>query len=209
MFDDSNLIEGADGRRRCLWVGTDPLYQRYHDEEWGVPRSDDRDLFEKLCLEGFQAGLSWITILRKRPAFRAAFANFDMDAVTRFDDGDVQRLLGDASIVRHRGKIEAAINNARCALDIREDLGSLAALLWRFAPLVVEGEPTFTRETMPAQTPASEALSKELRRRGFRFIGPTTSYALMQSMGMVNDHLDGCWRRAEVETLRRAFERPG
>jgi DNA-3-methyladenine glycosylase I len=171
--------------------------QRYHDEEWGRPVRDDRGLYERMVLEGFQSGLSWLTILRKRDNFRAAFANFEIKAVARFDDRDVARLLGDAGIVRHRGKIEAAIANAKAAaaLDV-----PLAELVWSFAPTGRRRAPR-TLEDLPAITPESTALAKELKRRGFRFVGPTTAYATMQACGLVNDHLAGCWVRAEVEAL--------
>jgi DNA-3-methyladenine glycosylase I len=191
------LSTGADGRRRCWWGASTPDYERYHDEEWGRPVTDDRSLYERMVLEGFQSGLSWLTILRKRESFRAAFAGFEIDAVARFDDRDVARLLADAGIVRHRGKIEAAIANARAAavLDI-----PLAELIWSFAPSARRRAPR-TLEDLPALTPESTALAKELKRRGFRFVGPTTAYAMMQACGLVNDHLAGCWVRAEVEAL--------
>jgi DNA-3-methyladenine glycosylase I len=186
----SALAITGDGLPRCGWVGSDPEYHRYHDEEWGRPLRSDRRLFEKLCLEGFQAGLSWITILRRRPAFRAAFFDFDVDRVAVMDETDVARLVTDASIIRHRGKIEATIGNARVTRDLKE---SLAALIWSFAP-----EPRATRPSrlgdIPAVTPESTALSRELRARGYRFVGPTTVYALMQSAGLVDDHIVGCHR---------------
>ena len=187
----ADLIEGADGKARCGWCGTDPLYVAYHDDEWGRPVHDDDRLFEKLCLEGFQAGLAWITILRKRPAFREAFAGFAIDVVAEFGDDDVERMLGDAGIVRHRGKITAAIGNARRAQELIADVGSIDAHVWSFAP---EGHrrPTAFSE-VPALTAESTALSKDLKKRGWRFVGPTTVYAFMQSMGIVDDHLDGCW----------------
>jgi len=187
----ADLIEGADGKARCRWCGTDPLYVAYHDDEWGRPVHDDDRLFEKLCLEGFQAGLAWITILRKRPAFREAFAGFAIDVVAEFGDDDVERMLGDAGIVRHRGKITAAIGNARRAQELIAGVGSIDAHVWSFAP---EGRrrPTAFSE-VPALTPESTALSKDLKKRGWRFVGPTTVYAFMQSMGIVDDHLDGCW----------------
>lgn len=188
----ADLIEGADGRRRCGWCGTDPLYVAYHDDEWGRPVHDDQRLFEKLCLEGFQAGLAWITILRKRPAFREAFAGFAIDVVAEFTDADVERMLGDAGIVRHRGKITAAIGNARRAQELIADVGSLDAHVWGFAP---ERRPRRAASfgEIPASTPESTALSKDLKKRGWRFVGPTTVYAFMQSMGIVDDHVDGCW----------------
>jgi DNA-3-methyladenine glycosylase I len=204
------LIDGADGRPRCWWPGTDPLYLRYHDAEWGRPVADDRRLFEKLCLEGFQAGLSWLTILRKREAFRRAFAGFDAAKVARFGEPDVARLLADASIVRHRGKIEAAIHNARRVADLLDEHGSLAAFFWRFEPPPEERPRRITREVFlrTTTTPTSRRLAKELKRRDFRFVGPTTAYAFMQAMGMVDDHLEGCFARPEVEAARARFERP-
>ncbi len=194
-------LRGSDGRTRCRWCGEHADYVAYHDEEWGVPCGDDQRLFEKVCLEGFQAGLSWLTILRKREAFRRAFRDFDIETVARFNSRSVERLLGDAGIVRHRGKIEAAISNARCALELREEFGSLAAYFWSY-----EDRGPYPGEV--ATTPASEALSRDLRRRGFRFVGPTTMYALMQAMGLVNDHAPGCEWRAKVERRRRAFRPP-
>ena len=186
--------------KRCSWGSSTPEYQRYHDEEWGRPVTDDRGIYERLVLEGFQSGLSWLTILRKRENFRAAFAGFEMDEVARFGARDVKRLLGDAGIVRHRGKIEAAIANARAAgaLDV-----PLAELVWSFAPTGRRRAPR-TLADLPAFTPESAALSKELKRRGFRFVGPTTAYAAMQACGLVNDHVAGCYVRAEVEQERRA-----
>jgi DNA-3-methyladenine glycosylase I len=188
------LARHPDGRTRCWWCGQDPLYVAYHDDEWGRPVHDDRRLFEKLVLEGFQAGLSWLTILRKRPAFRAAFAGFDPEVVAGFGPDDVERLVTDPGIVRHRGKIEAAIGNARAYVELREAEGSLASFVWRYAP---EVSPTPRHPAdIPSATPASTALSRELKRRGWRFVGPTTVYAFMQSMGLVDDHLDGCASRA-------------
>jgi DNA-3-methyladenine glycosylase I len=187
------LRRGDDDVVRCWWCGEDPLYVAYHDDEWGVPVRDEHRLFEKLCLEGFQAGLSWLTILRKRPAFRAAFAGFDPERVARFTDRDVARLLADAGIVRHRGKIEATIANARAYHDLAEREGSLATFVWSFAG---EPEPAPRHpEGLPTDTPASRALSRELKRRGWRYVGPTTVYAFMQAMGLVDDHLDGCHAR--------------
>jgi DNA-3-methyladenine glycosylase I len=191
------LSKGSDGRRRCWWGTSTPDYERYHDEEWGRPVRDDRGLYERMVLEGFQSGLSWLTILRKRDNFRAAFANFDIEAVARFDDRDVARLLEDAGIVRHRGKIEAAIANAKAAAELDVPL---AELVWSFVPTGRRRAPR-TLEDIPAITPESTALAKELKRRGFRFVGPTTAYATMQACGIVNDHLAGCWVRAEVEAL--------
>lgn len=194
---------GPDGKRRCAWSALAPEFIDYHDTEWGYPVADDRRLFEKLSLEGFQSGLSWRTILAKRENFRAAFRGFDLEAVARFGAKDITRLLSDPGIVRHRGKIEAVIENARRALELREEHGSLAAFVWRYAP---EGE-RVTREV--ASTSAeSIALSKELKRRGFKFVGPTTVYAFMQAMGLVNDHAEDCVVRAKVVRARQKFARP-
>ncbi|MEL7156904.1 MAG: DNA-3-methyladenine glycosylase I, partial [Actinomycetota bacterium] len=179
----------TDDRVRCGWGATTVDYAHYHDREWGRPTVDERTLFEKMCLEGFQSGLSWLTILRKRPGFRAAFADFEAAEVARFGSADVDRLLADAGIVRHRGKIEAAINNAQALVAMWEAGGSLAGLIWSFEP---EPGPAPTgMGDVPAQTDASKALAKELKRRGFRFVGPTTAYAAMQAMGVVDDHIDG------------------
>lgn len=202
---------GVDERAtRCWWAGTDPLYVRYHDEEWGRPVRDDCRLFEKICLEGFQAGLSWLTILRKREGFRAAFAQFDMDRVARFTARDVNRLLRDPGIVRHRGKIESTINNARRALELRDEHGSLADYFWGWQPTAASRPPRITREVLigMATTPESAALSQDLRRRGWTFVGPTTAYAFMQAMGLVNDHLDGCANRSTVDQARAGLRRP-
>ena len=197
--------------RRCSWCGDDPLYVAYHDMEWGRPVADDRRLFEKLCLEGFQAGLSWRTILGKRPAFRAAFAHFDIDRVGRYNARDVARLLKDPGIVRHRGKIESTINNALRARDVIAEFGSLAAYFWRFEPAPGTRPRRLTPAILSTMTTSGEAtaLSKDLKRRGFSFVGPTTVYAFMQAMGLVNDHLHYCEMRAEVERERTAFRRPG
>lgn len=205
------LIIGDDDRPTCWWHGGQADYLAYHDREWGFPVAEDRRLFEKICLEGFQAGLSWLTILRKRENFRRAFAGFDIDKVARFGDEDVARLLGDAGIVRHRGKIEAAINNARCALDLREEAGSLAAYFWRFEPAAQERPARATWEALMAmaETPRSRALSKDLKKRGWRFVGPTTCYAFMQAMGLVNDHVEGCAVRPRVAAARARFTPPG
>jgi len=196
------LTEGPDGALRCWWgAGPDEGYRDYHDLEWGRPETSDAHLFEKIVLEGFQAGLSWITILRKRPRFREVFEGFDIDRVAGFGSVDVERLLGDAGIIRHRGKIESAISNAAVALETIEEFGSLAAYVWPFAP---QATPAPRRpEDVPATTDVSTALSKDLKRRGWRFVGPTTVYAFMQAMGLVNDHLAGCVVYDEVEALRR------
>ena len=202
----SDLVKGADGQRRCRSGASTPEYERYHDSEWGRPVVDDVRLYEKLCLEGFQSGLSWITILRKREAFRRAFKDFDPKKVARFGEKDVERLLGDAGIVRHRGKIEATIANAKATLAVQAELGSLAALVWSFEPKRRAAPASFF--VVAATTPESTALSKELLRRGFRFVGPTTCYAAMQALGIVNDHLPGCYVRKACEGERRAITRP-
>jgi len=201
----SALADGSDGRPRCRWGASTPDYERYHDDEWGRPVTDDRGLYERMVLEGFQSGLSWLTILRKRDNFRAAFANFEIEAVAGFGERDVKRLLADAGIVRHRGKIEAAIANARAAVALD---GSLAELIWSFAPGGRRRAPRALEE-LPALTPESTALSKELKKRGFRFVGPTTAYATMQACGLVNDHIAGCCVRAEVEKARRGYPAAG
>ena len=205
------LEAGPDGKLRCVWGLSAPDYVRYHDEEWGFPVTEDRRLFEKICLEGFQSGLSWLTILRKRDAFRRAFAGFDPARVARFGRRDVRRLLGDAGIVRHRGKIESTVNNARRALELAEEFGSLSAYLWRFEPDPASRPErlTWARLRRMATTPESTALSRDLKARGWTFVGPTTVYAFMQAMGLVNDHLDGCAVRARAERARRALRRPG
>jgi DNA-3-methyladenine glycosylase I len=199
----SATIPGPDGRLRCRWCAAAPDFFDYHDREWGFPVTDDTRLFEKLCLESFQSGLSWRTILAKRENFRAAFAGFDFHKVAQFDEGDVARLLADSDIVRHRGKIEAVINNARRACEIVEAEGSLAAFLWRFEP-EGDGAPPQSRST----SPASVALSRELRKRGWKFVGPTTVYAFMQAMGLINDHAEGCVMRAEVARARSKIRLP-
>ncbi|MCC4908485.1 DNA-3-methyladenine glycosylase I [Microbacterium sp. cx-59] len=189
----TDVIFGSDGRARCAWAGTDAEYVRYHDEEWGRPLHGDRPLFEKASLEGFQAGLSWLTILRKRPRFREVFADFEPAVVAGFGPDDIERLMADAGIVRNRAKIEAVIGNAERVHEMAP--GEFDALMWSFAPTAAGDRPE-TFAGVPATTPESLALSKELRRRGFRFVGPTTMYALMQSSGMVDDHVVGCWRAA-------------
>jgi len=187
------LVTGADGVTRCWWCGDDPTYVAYHDDEWGRPTTDERGVFELLALEGFQAGLAWITILRKRPAFRAAFDGFDIDRVARYGPADVERLLGDAGIVRHRGKIEATVRLAQLGLELRDEGSSLSELVWSFAP-PARPAPLAPQDELPAQTPESVALSGALKARGARFVGPTIVYAFMQSAGMVDDHLAGCHR---------------
>ena len=198
----SDLKAGPDGRPRCWWGVSAPEYVDYHDTEWGRPVRDDDALFERLCLEAFQSGLSWLTILRKRDGFRAAFAGFEIDRVARFDGKDVERLLDDAAIVRNRAKIEAAIANAVAARELREQGGSLAELVWSFEP-PARRRPPRAASDLAAITPESKALAKELKRQGFRFVGPTTAYATMQACGLVNDHLAGCCMRDEVESARR------
>jgi DNA-3-methyladenine glycosylase I len=200
-------VPGDDGVARCGWCLSTPDYVAYHDDEWGRPVVDDVRLYEKLCLEGFQSGLSWLTILRKRPAFRDAFAGFDPSVVARFDERDVERLLADAGIVRHRGKIDATIANARATLAVQDELGSLAALVWSFEPERSRPAPARLGD-VAATTPESTALSKALKRRGFRFVGPTTAYAAMQSLGIVDDHLEGCHVRPACESDRAATTVP-
>jgi DNA-3-methyladenine glycosylase I len=197
------LAEGPDGRRRCAWGASSSDYLAYHDAEWGRPITDDRGIYERLCLEAFQSGLSWLTILRKREAFRAAFAGFEFERVAEFGDHDVDRLLADAGIVRNRAKIEAAIANARATAELGATGDSLAEVAWSFAPRRFRAPRQWS--DVEAITPESTALAKELKRRGFRFVGPTTAYALMQACGIVNDHFDGCAVRDEVEAERVAF----
>jgi DNA-3-methyladenine glycosylase I len=209
-MSNDGLLTGEDGAKRCFWYGGHPDYMRYHDTEWGRPVAGDIRLFEKICLEGFQSGLSWLTILRKRDNFRKAFAGFDPERVVRFGERDVARLLADAGIVRHRGKIESTINNARRAVELVGKEGSLAAFVWRFEPDPKSRPERFDWETLRAmpKTPESLALSKELKTRGWSFVGPTTMYAFMPGVGIVDDHLDGCFCRIEVERQRKAFKRP-
>jgi DNA-3-methyladenine glycosylase I len=201
----STTISGPDGKSRCSWSGAAPEFLAYHDTEWGFPVGDDHRLFEKLSLESFQSGLSWRTILAKRENFRAAFHDFDFNRVARFTERDVARLLEDEGIVRHRGKIEAVINNARRARDLVEREGSLAAFLWRYEPDAEQLAKSQTAST----SAASIALSKDLKKQGWTFVGPTTVYAFMQAMGLLNDHVEDCVIRAEVERARRDFRRPG
>ncbi len=205
------LARAEDGVVRCSWCGSDPLYVAYHDREWGRPVRDERRLFEKLCLEGFQSGLSWLTILRKRENFRAAFAGFDAVALARFGAADVRRLLKDAGIVRHRGKIESTINNAKRLLALKKEGGSLARLAWSYEPRsdARPGKIDWATLKKMASTAESTALSRELRRRGFSFVGPTTVYAFMQAMGLVNDHVEGCELREAAERERRRLRSGG
>lgn len=204
------IVVGEDAVARCWWPGHDADYLAYHDREWGRPVGDDHRLFEKICLEGFQSGLSWLTILRKRERFREVFHGFDFERVARMGPRDVEMLLTDAGIVRHRGKIESAIGNARRAVELAEREGSLAAFFWRFEPPVEERPRRVTRAALMtmATTPSSLALSKALKKLGFRFVGPTTCYAFMQAMGLVDDHLEGCAFREPTEAARAAFARP-
>ncbi len=210
MIPRNGLAPGPDGRPRCFWGVSAPDYVAYHDAEWGFPVADDRRLFEKLCLEGFQSGLSWLTILRKRENFRAAFANFDAKVVAKFGARDVTRLLKDAGIVRHRGKIESTINNAKRVLETVDEHGSLAAYAWTFVPPAKERPRAMTRAALVklGSTPTSIRLSKDLKKRGWTYVGPTTVYAFMQAMGLVDDHLEGCVIRAAAEAARRAFTPP-
>ncbi|MCH2413970.1 MAG: DNA-3-methyladenine glycosylase I [Acidimicrobiales bacterium] len=199
------LVTGDDGVTRCWWPGDHADYVAYHDHEWGRPVVDDHRLFEKFCLEGFQAGLSWLTILRKRDRFREVFAGFDPAVVARYGEADVERLLGDAGIIRHRGKVESTISNASLCLELADEFGSLAAYVWSWEP---ESPVREADGSVPATTPTSTALSRDLKHRGWSFVGPTTVYAFMQAMGMVNDHLPGCTAHAEVEALRAHLVRP-
>ena len=203
----ADVVRGPDGVTRCAWGGSTPDYYAYHDDEWGRPVVDEVRLYEKLCLEGFQSGLSWLTILRKRENFRTAFAGFAPERVAAFTTKDVNRLLNDAGIVRHRGKIEAAVANARATIEVQDDVGSLAALVWQFEPKGRRAAPKSYAD-MTSKTDESKALSKELLRRGFRFVGPTTVYSMMQSCGLVNDHIARCGARAACEAERRSATRP-
>lgn len=200
----NDLFVGPDGLSRCRWCGGAPEFLAYHDKEWGFPVSDEHRLFEKLCLEGFQSGLSWRTILAKREHFRAAFHGFDFNRVARFKPADVERLLLNEGIVRHRGKIEATINNAQRAQELVQQEGSLAAFIWRYEPDAADLATPQTAST----SAASVALSKELKKRGWKFVGPTTVYAFMQAMGLINDHAQGCALRAKAEQARKRFKRP-
>jgi DNA-3-methyladenine glycosylase I len=199
---------GEDGVARCSWAMSDPAYVDYHDKEWGRPASDDSRLFEKLVLEGFQSGLSWLTILRKRENFRNAFKGFDIAKIARFGSRDVDRLLNDAGIVRHRGKIEAAINNAKQYGSLADEFGSLAAYVWSFEPTNRPSKLDWATLAKTTTSPEAIAMSKDLKKRGWAFVGPTTVYSFLEAMGIVNDHLTGCFARAEVEGLRKAFKRP-
>jgi DNA-3-methyladenine glycosylase I len=207
---ETGLIAGPDGQKRCFWHGNLPDYLHYHDHEWGRPVADDTRLFEKICLEGFQSGLSWLTILRKRDNFREAFDGFDFERVANFSEADVERIVGNAGIIRHRGKIVSTINNAQRARELADEAGSLAAFFWGFEPGPDERPATVDLAHLRANptTAVSVRLSKELKKRGWSFVGPTTVYAFMQAMGLVNDHLEGCVCRHKVEAERKAFRRP-
>jgi DNA-3-methyladenine glycosylase I len=199
---EGSVIVGDDGVARCWWGASTPDYAAYHDEEWGFPVDDDRLLFEKLCLEGFQSGLSWLTILRRRRGFRAAFHEFSIDRVAAMTEADIERLVQDVRIIRHRGKITSTINNARRAQELREEMGSLGAFFWSF-------EPDPDDRVIAPTTPESTAMAEALKHRGFTFVGPTTAYAFMEAMGIVNDHLPECDAHEAVEDARAAFPRPG
>src|SRR5450830_228630 len=204
LFTDDNQVT------RCVWCRATLPYQQYHDQEWGMPVGDDCHLFEKICLEGFQAGLSWLSILNKREAFWRAFAGFDVDEVAAFDESDVKRLLLDAGIVRHRGKIASAINNAKRAQELRQEFGTLANYFWQFEPEVATRPGQITNNALQAMTTSAEsiAMSKDLRKRGWSFVGPTTMYAFMQAMGLVNDHIEACAARVRVAVAREEFKSP-
>ena len=204
----NGLEIGPDGHRRCWWSAGSEDYADYHDHEWGFPVGDDQRLFEKICLEGFQAGLSWLTILRKRENFRRAFSDFDFTRIARFNSRSVERLLQDAGIVRHRGKIESTINNSKRACEMVKRYGSLAAYFWSFEPTQASTPVTKTKLITQTTTDASKALSKDLKKRGWSFVGPTTAYAFMQAMGLVNDHVEGCPTRKKVVQARKRFRPP-
>ncbi len=207
---NDGIITGDDGRDRCFWPGALPDYLAYHDEEWGHPVDNDHRLFEKICLEGFQSGLSWLTILRKRENFRTAFAGFDFETVAKFGEQDVERLVNDAGIIRHRGKINSTINNAKRAIELRDEFGSLARYFWSFEPSAEQRPAVMDWATLKANptTETSTRLSKDLKKRGWTFVGPTTVYAFMQAMGMVNDHIEGCFCREKLESIHAKFVRP-
>lgn len=206
----AGLVRGSDGQLRCFWGASPAEYMHYHDNEWGIPVSSDRILFEKICLEGFQSGLSWLTILRKRENFRRAFSGFDLAKVAAFSASDVERLLLDRGIVRHKGKIEATINNARRAQEMVSEFGSLAAFFWQWGPDRASRPVRIDHATLLSLTTSAESvmMSRALKKRGWRFVGPTTAYAFMQAMGLVNDHIEGCFARAAVTALRARFARP-
>lgn len=208
--EKTGLIVNADGKMRCLWPGELPDYIAYHDNEWGVPVTNDHRLFEKICLEGFQSGLSWLMILRKRENFRAAFDGFDFHRVALYDDKDIERLLADKGIVRHRGKIVSTINNAKRAIELVKEKGSLAAYFWSFEPGAGDRPQVVDYPTLSANptTETSTRISKDLKKRGWSFVGPTTVYAFMQAMGLVNDHIEGCHCHPNIEKLRQDLKRP-
>lgn len=210
MATQDKSFLASDGKVRCWWCQSEAAFLPYHDNEWGFPVADDQRLFEKVCLEGFQAGLSWRTILNKRENFRCAFANFDIEKVSRFTPARVDKLLSDSGIIRHRGKIESAINNAKRAKELTQEFGSLAAYFWRYEPSSASRPKKLTHAQLltMATTAESHALSKDLKKRGWSFVGPTTMYALMQAMGLVNDHQEVCTVRAAAEAARRSFQRP-
>jgi DNA-3-methyladenine glycosylase I len=210
MTQTSGLFTAEDGAARCFWCAATPAYRHYHDHEWGLPVTDDRRLFEKLCLEGFQAGLSWLTILNKREAFRNGFANFEAERVACLGEKDIARLLADAGIVRHRGKIESTINNAKRVLALREEFGSLAAYAWGFEPEASSRPRHLTLAALKGigTPPNAVAMSKDLKKRGWSFVGPTTVYAFMQAMGLVNDHVEGCASRDAALQARKALKLP-
>ena len=205
----NGLFSEKDGLPRCFWCEGHDDYRDYHDNEWGFAVTDDERLFEKICLEGFQSGLSWLTILRKRENFRKAFENFDYRKVAKFGENDIERLMQDSGIVRHRGKIEAAVNNAKRACEMEDELGSLARYFWEFEPAASSRPKKMTWTVLKSRSTssASFALAKDLKKRGWKFVGPTTAYAFMQAMGLVNDHIEGCTARARVEKSRKEFRR--
>lgn len=203
------ILMGDNSIPRCWWCGDDPLYVKYHDTEWGFPVKDDTRLFEKICLEGFQSGLAWITILRKRENFREAFADFDMEQVAKFGKRDITRLLKNVGIIRHRGKIEASINNAKRAIELATEYQSLASYFWSHEPEKPSRPKHITKDNIPSTTPDSIALSKDLKKRGWKFVGPTTAYAFMQAMGLVNDHVQGCHTGELVKKALEQFKKPG
>ncbi len=206
----AGLTQGRDGNTRCFWAGPDPAYRDYHDHEWGVPTDNDVTLFEKICLEGFQSGLSWLTILRKRENFREAFDGFDFERVAEFSVADVERMLENPGIVRHRGKIRSTINNARRARELAGETGSLASYFWSWEPSPQSRPPCLDHAALLSltKTPESTAMSRDLKRRGWTFVGPTTAYAFMQAMGLVNDHIQDCFVRSRIDDLRASFQRP-
>ncbi|MGI9352051.1 MAG: DNA-3-methyladenine glycosylase I [Rhizobiaceae bacterium] len=209
MEEKPGLITGEDGLKRCFWAGPQEDYRVYHDEEWGNPVISDTRLFEKICLEGFQAGLSWYTILSKRENFREAFHGFDIEKVAAMGEKDIEKQVQNAGIIRHRGKISSTINNARQALLLSEEKGSLAAHFWAYEPAPQDRPEKISRGNIPGSTDVSTAISKDLKKRGWSFVGPTTVYAFMQAMGMVNDHIEGCYCRERIEKARAEFTRPG